>query len=122
MIFVGSDWAEDHHDVYLLDEDGARLGYGRLPEGIEGVARLHEMVAGHTTEVAEVVVGIETDRGLWVGALVGAGYQVYAINPQSRVPLPGLSPAGRSEIRPGGCQTVGRRGTHRPSQPSSGGR
>ena len=83
MIFVGSDWAEDHHDVYLLDEDGARLGYGRLPEGIEGVARLHEMVAGHTTEVAEVVVGIETDRGLWVGALVGAGYQVYAINPKA---------------------------------------
>ena len=41
------------------------------------------MVAGHTTEVAEVVVGIETDRGLWVGALIGAGYQVYAINPKA---------------------------------------
>ena len=32
---------------------------------------------------AEVVVGIETDRGLWVGALVGAGYRVYAINPKA---------------------------------------
>ena len=83
MIFVGNDWAEDHHDVYLLDEGGARLGSGRLPEGIEGVARLHEMVAEHTTEVAEVVVGVETDRGLWVDALVGAGYQVYAINPKA---------------------------------------
>ena len=83
MIFVGNDWAEDHHDVYLMDEDGARLGYGRLPEGIEGVARLHEMVAGHTTDAPEVVIGIETDRGLWVGALIGAGYQVYAINPKA---------------------------------------
>ena len=83
MIFVGNDWAEDHHDVYLMDEGGTRLGFARLPEGIEGVARLHEMVAGHTTEVAEVVVGIETDRGLWVGALIGAGYQVYAINPKA---------------------------------------
>ena len=83
MIFVGNDWAEDHHDVYLLDEGGTRLGFARLPEGIEGVARLHEMVAEHTTEVAEVVVGIETDRGLWVGALIGAGYQVYAINPKA---------------------------------------
>ena len=83
MIFVGNDWAEDHHDVYLMDEGGTRLGSRRLPEGIEGVARLHEMVAEHTADAAEVVVGIETDRGLWVAALIGAGYQVYAINPMA---------------------------------------
>jgi Transposase/Transposase IS116/IS110/IS902 family len=29
------------------------------------------------------VIGIETDRGLWVTALVAAGYQVYAINPMA---------------------------------------
>ena len=83
MIFVGNDWAEGHHDVYLMDDDGARLGFSRLPEGLAGVARLHEMVAEHASDAAEVVVGIETDRGLWVGALVGAGYQVYAINPMA---------------------------------------
>ena len=83
MIFVGNDWAEDHHDVYLMDKDGARLGSGRLPEGIKGVARLHEMIAEHTADAAEVVVGVETDRGLWVAALVGAGYLVYAINPKA---------------------------------------
>ena len=83
MIFVGNDWAEDHHDVYLMDEGGTRLGFAPLPEGIEGVARFHQMVAEHTTEVAEVVVGVETDRGLWVGALIGAGYQMYAINPKA---------------------------------------
>ena len=83
MIFVGNDWAEGHHDVFLMDEEGTRLGYARLPEGIEGVARFHEMVASHASDAAEVVVGIETDRGLWVGALVGAGYQVYAINPKA---------------------------------------
>ena len=83
MIFVGNDWSEGHHDVYLEDPDGARLGSARLPEGIEGLARFHEMVAEHTSDPAGVVVGIETDRGLWVGALVAAGYQVYAINPKS---------------------------------------
>ena len=73
--------------MYLMDEGGTRLGFARLPEGIEGVARFHQMVAEHTTEVAEVVVGVETDRGLWVG-VIGAGYQMYAINPKavSRVP------------------------------------
>ena len=83
MIFVGNDWAEGHHDVYLMDDDGARLGFGRLPEGIEGVARFHQMVGEHASEAAEVVVGIETDRGLWVAALVAAGYVVYGINPKA---------------------------------------
>ena len=35
----------------------------------------------YADDAGEVVVGIETDRGLWVHALVAAGYQVYAINP-----------------------------------------
>ena len=83
MIFVGNDWAEGHHDVYLLDEGGTRLGFARLREGLAGVARLHEMVAEHASDAGEVVVGIESDRGLWVGALVAAGYQVYAINPRA---------------------------------------
>ena len=83
MLFVGNDWAEGHHDVCLMDEGGSRLGFARLREGLAGVARLHEMVAEHASDPADVVVGIETDRGLWVGALIGAGYQVYAINPRA---------------------------------------
>ena len=83
MIFVGNDWAEGHHDVCLMDEAGVRLAARRLPEGLAGVARLHEMVGEHASDPAEVVVGIETDRGLWVGALIAAGYRVYAINPKA---------------------------------------
>ncbi len=83
MLFVGNDWAEGHHDVCLMDEGGSRLGFARLPEGLAGVAKLHEMIAEHASDPADVVVGIETDRGLWVGALIGAGYQVYAINPRA---------------------------------------
>ena len=83
MIFVGNDWAEGHHDVYLMDDGGARLGFFRLPEGLAGMARFHEMVAEHASDPRELVVGIETDRGLWAGALVGAGYEVYAINPMA---------------------------------------
>ena len=41
------------------------------------------MVAEHASDPREAVVGIETDRGLWVGALVAAGYLVYAINPMA---------------------------------------
>ena len=83
MIFVGNDWAEDHHDIDILDEAGRRLGRKRLPEGVAGVTALHDLIAGFAEEPSEVVVGIETDRGLWVAALVAAGYQVYAVNPKA---------------------------------------
>ncbi len=83
MIFVGDDWAEAHHDVYVCDEAGTRLAARRVPEGIAGIAILHELVADLADDPAEVVVGIETDRGLWVQALVEVGYAVYAINPKA---------------------------------------
>lgn len=81
MIFVGDDWAEDHHDVHVMDEAGDQLAMRRLPEGLAGIRQLHELLAAHAEEPDQVVVGIETDRGLWVGALSAAGYQVYAVNP-----------------------------------------
>ncbi len=83
MIFIGDDWAEDHHDVYLMDEAGARLASRPLPEGMAGIRGLHELIAAHCEDPAQVVVGIETDRGLWVTALVAAGYGVWAINPMA---------------------------------------
>src|SRR4051794_25628195 len=81
MIFVGDDWAEDHHDVHVMDETGRRLAARRLPEGLPGIRTLHELLAGYANEPGAVVIGIETDRGLWVEALLAAGYQLYAINP-----------------------------------------
>ena len=100
MIFAGVDWAGAHHDVLLVDAEGRRLGGGRLPEGVEGIARFHELAARHAEEPGEVVIGVETDRGLFVAALVAAGYQVFAVNPMStsRYRAGTRSPA-RSPIR-----------------------
>lgn len=54
-----------------------------MAEGLDGVAKFHELVADHAADPGEVVIGTETDRGLFVAALVAAGYQVYAVNPKS---------------------------------------
>jgi Transposase/Transposase IS116/IS110/IS902 family len=81
MIFAGVDWAEAHHDVLFVDADGKRLAGGRLPEGVEGIARFHELACRLADDPGQVVIGIETDRGLFVAALVAAGYQVFAVNP-----------------------------------------
>ena len=82
-VFVGHDWAEAHHEVHVEDAEGRRLARARLPEGVEGVARFHELVAPWAEEPGEVVIATETDRGLFVGALVAAGYVVLAVNPMS---------------------------------------
>jgi transposase len=84
VLFVGDDWAEAHHDIEIVDQEGRVLVRRRLPEGVAGVAALHEMVADHlgeTDEPDQVLIGIETDRGPWFQALIAAGYTVYPINP-----------------------------------------
>jgi transposase len=81
LLFVGLDWAETHHDVAVMAEGGHILAARRVPDGLAGLRLVHELLAGQVQDPAEVVVGTETDRGLFVGALVAAGYQVYAVNP-----------------------------------------
>jgi len=72
-VFVGHDWAEAHHDVHVEDGEGHRLAKARLPEGVEGVARFHELVAPFVDDPAEV-----RDHRLaaWLGLLEGAGFAV----------------------------------------------
>jgi transposase len=83
-LFAGDDWAEDHHDIEVMDETGKVLAKRRLPEGVAGMTQLHELIGRFAPEDAdevEVVIGIETDRGPWVAALVAAGYTVFPVNP-----------------------------------------
>jgi transposase len=79
-LFAGDDWAEDHHDVEVMDEAGKVLARRRLPEGAGGIGQLHALIGGllgEDAEDGEVLVGIETDRGPWVAA----GYVVFPVNP-----------------------------------------
>jgi transposase len=84
-LFAGDDWAEDHHDIEVMDEAGKVLAKRRLPEGMAGMAQLHALIGrflpGDDPDSAEVIIGIETDRGPWAAALIAAGYTVYPVNP-----------------------------------------
>jgi transposase len=85
QLFVGVDWAEDHHDVCVMDTDGRVVSKGRVSNDLAGIAKIHDLI-GRAIPVdldddPEVTVGIETDRGLLVRALVAVGYRVLAVNP-----------------------------------------
>ena len=102
----------------------------RLPEGVDGLAALHGLVADHLGEDDEpdqVLVGIETDRGPWVQALIAAGYTVYRDQPAAGGPLPGTARHRRGEVRPGDAHVLAEivrldRAHHRPAAGDSDGR
>ena len=91
MIFVGDDWAEAHHDVHVMDETGRLLVRRRLREGLEGVRSFHDLIGCHVDDASEVVIGIETDRGLWVQDTHSGGLSDLCDQPASRVAVSGSS-------------------------------
>lgn len=95
VIFVGNDWADDHHDVCVMDADGTVLAERRFGEGVAGMSQLQELLAAHADDPSEVMVGSETDQGMWMEYLIAAGFVVYAVNPKSVARY-------RERTRPGG--------------------
>ena len=83
-VFCGIDWAEGHHDVALVDEDGKLLAKKRFHETLDGWQQLLDLlaVAGDSAD-APIPVAIETPRGLLVAALRVTGRPIYAINPMA---------------------------------------
>src|ERR1017187_8129464 len=83
-VFCGIDWAEDHHDIALVDEGGQVLARQRVSDDAAGLARLLELLAQHgDTPDDPVPVAIETPRGLLVACLRATGRSVCSINPMA---------------------------------------
>ena len=75
-LFVGVDWAEDHHDVVRDGRRGRVRAKGRVSNDLAGVARLHDLIASAVLaevddDEAPVVSGRDRDRSGSAGA--GAG-------------------------------------------------
>ena len=83
-VFCGIDWAEDHHDVALVDRDGKLLARRRISDDAAGLAALLELLASHGDSAEDPVpAAIETPRGLLTACLRATGRKVYPINPMA---------------------------------------
>lgn len=81
-VFCGIDWAENHHDIALVDQDGTQLAKVRISDDSAGFHALLELLARHgDTPEHPIPVAIETPRGLLVACLRATGRKIYAINP-----------------------------------------
>src|SRR5262249_29171757 len=73
-LYCGIDWASDHHDVAVVDDDGHVVARGRVSNDAAGFAQLLTLLAEAGDSAKDPIpVGIETDRGLWVAALRESG-------------------------------------------------
>jgi transposase len=80
----GIDWAEDHHDVALVDADGALVAKRRISDDAAGFGLLLQLLADAGDNAEDPIpVAIETNRGLLVACLRATGRTVYAINPKA---------------------------------------
>jgi transposase len=83
-VFCGIDWAEDHHDIALVDRDGGLVARLRVSDDAAGLARLLELLAEKGDSAEDPVpVAIETPRGLLVACLRAAGRRIYPVNPMA---------------------------------------
>src|SRR5712671_4921775 len=83
-VFCGIDWAEDHHDIALVDRDGTLLARRRISDDAAGLAQLLGLLAEHGDSPENPIpAAIETPRGLLTACLRATGRQVYPINPMA---------------------------------------
>jgi Transposase len=83
-ISCGIDWAQDHHDIAIVDADGRLVAKRPIPESVAGCAELTAMLADAGDDPKDPIpVAIETPRGLLVAALRATGRPIYPIHPMS---------------------------------------
>lgn len=84
MIWCGIDWAERHHDVALVDDDGKLIAKRRIGDDLSGFTALLELLTEHraiSNGECATPIAIETANGLLPAALLASGFTVYASNP-----------------------------------------
>lgn len=82
-IYVGIDWADDHHDVHVTDDSAKALVSFRISHSYEGMEKLRKQLGKLSDKPDNVLVAIESHHGLLIYALLEAGYIVYPINPKA---------------------------------------
>lgn len=82
MLYVGIDWASDHHDAAALSPSGEQLLKVRVSHSADGFSELGRELAKLGVPPGEIAVAIEMHEGPLVLWLLDQGYVVYGINPR----------------------------------------
>ncbi|HRR96789.1 MAG TPA: IS110 family transposase [Candidatus Ratteibacteria bacterium] len=83
MIYVGIDWSDEDHKVYLTDDSEKRLDAFVILHTPEGVSELFARVEKFAKSVDDVLFAVEKPSGLLVSAILDRGFTLYPINPKA---------------------------------------
>jgi transposase len=83
MFYIGIDWADDHHDIFIVDELGTQLDSFSIKHNPEGMCYLRDKIRSLSVSKDQVLFALETHKNLLVDFLLDEGYTVYSINPKS---------------------------------------
>ncbi len=83
MFYFGIDWSQDHHNLCICNESGARISELSFPQSVAGFQRCEAERQKLGSPATECVVGIETSHHLLVDFLLDQGYLVYLIPPRA---------------------------------------
>jgi transposase len=83
MLYFGIDWSEDHHNLCILNQAGARVSEIEFKHTVAGFARIEAERRKLGVPASECLVAIETAYNLVVDFLLDYGYVVYIIPPQA---------------------------------------
>jgi transposase len=82
-VYVGIDWADVHHDVYVTDAAAQALDSFTIPHSYQGMEELKKRLMKFSSNAEDILVAVESHQGLLIYAILEAGYLVYPINPKA---------------------------------------
>jgi hypothetical protein len=65
VIFAGVDWADAHHDVCVMAEDGQVLEQRRVSHSVAGIGELHALIAAHAGQGSRSRCGSRSTGDRW---------------------------------------------------------
>lgn len=77
--YAGLDWASDHHDVAVVDQQGQSVLARRYAHTAAGWQEL----TAQLNQLGTVAVAVETNQGIAVEQLLAHGLRVYPVSPKS---------------------------------------
>ena len=98
MIYVGIDWADQAHRVFVTNDQAEVLLRFTFSHCAEGLEELRQRLAALEPNPRQVLCALERKGGLLIQALLSLGYQVYHINPKAVQRY-------RERTRPSGAKT-----------------
>ena len=124
MIYIGIDWADREHYIFMTNDLGANLGSFTITHSVEGFAKLEDRVKRLSFDQKECLFALEIASGLLVGYLLANGYSVYSINPKAVDRYRDRYRVSRAKSDPGDAMVLAHilrtdRQCHQPLMPSS---